>query len=94
MASLISTPRAVRFGAELRFETLAEHASARLEPSADTLLRVIGGVVELRYDDGEEHLLGPQGEAIVPAGAHHTLRAVTGEARIVSGLRPTAPPRP
>ena len=37
----------------------------------DTLLRVIDGVIALRFD-GEEHLLSPGGEAIVPAGFHHT----------------------
>ena len=49
-------------------------------------LRVIDGVIALRFD-GEEHLLSPGGEAIVPAGFHHTMCAVTGEARIVMGYR-------
>jgi glyoxylate utilization-related uncharacterized protein len=47
---------------------------------------VIDGVIALRFD-GEEHLLSPGGEAIVPAGFHHTMCAVTGEARIVMGYR-------
>ena len=40
--------------------------------------------------DGDEHLLSPGGEAIVPAGFHHTLGAVSGEARIVMGFRAEA----
>ena len=47
---------------------------------------MIDGVIELRFD-GDEHLLGPGGEAIVPAGFHHTLCAVSGQARIVMGYR-------
>jgi len=47
---------------------------------------VIDGVARLRFD-GEEHLMGPGGEAVVPAGFHHTLCAVSGEARIVMGFR-------
>ena len=47
---------------------------------------MIDGVAELRFD-GEEHLLGPGGEAIVPAGFHHTLCSATAEARIVMGYR-------
>jgi mannose-6-phosphate isomerase-like protein (cupin superfamily) len=86
MASVISSPAAVSYGAQLIFETLTAHVSLRLRPQEDTLLRVIDGVAELRFD-GEEHLLGPGGEAIVPAGYHHTLCSVTGEARIVMGYR-------
>ena len=86
MASLISSPAPVSYGAQLFFETLSADASLRFQPLQDTLLRVIDGVAELRFD-GEEHLLGPGGEAIIPAGFHHTLCAVTGEARIVMGYR-------
>jgi glyoxylate utilization-related uncharacterized protein len=87
MSPLISSPAsAARYGATLTFETLTVEASLRLEPTEDTLLRVIDGVVCLRFD-GDEHLLGIGGEAIVPAGFHHTLAAVTGEARIVKGFR-------
>ena len=86
MASLISSPAAVAHGAQLIFETLTADVTLRLRPHEDTLLRVIDGVAELRFD-GEEHLLGPGGEAIVPAGYHHTLCSVTGEARIVTGYR-------
>jgi mannose-6-phosphate isomerase-like protein (cupin superfamily) len=86
MAPLISSPASVSYGAQLIFETLTSEATLRFRPLEDTLLRVVDGVAELRFD-GEEHLLGPGGEAIVPAGFHHTLCAVSGEARIVMGLR-------
>jgi len=86
MASLISSSAPVSYGAQLFFETLTADASLRFQPLQDTLLRVIDGVAELRFD-GEEHLLGPGGEAIIPAGFHHTLCAVTGEARVVMGYR-------
>jgi hypothetical protein len=85
MAPLISTPASVSYGAQLTFETLTSEASLRFRPLEDTLLRVIDGVAE-RFD-GEEHLLGPGGEAMVPAGFHHTLCAISGEARIVTGFR-------
>ena len=83
MAPLISSPAAVSYGAPLTFENLTSEVSLRFRPLEDTLLRVIDGVAELRFD-GEEHLLGPGGEAIVPAGFHHTLCAVSAEARIVT----------
>ena len=86
MAPLISSSPTVSYGAQLHFETLTDETSLRFQPLQDTLLRVIDGVGELRFD-GEEHLLGPGGEAIVPAGFHHTLRAVSGRARIVMGFR-------
>jgi glyoxylate utilization-related uncharacterized protein len=77
---------AVSYGATLTFETLTADAPLRVRPGEDTLLRVIDGVVCLRFD-GDEHVLGPRGEAVVPAGFHHTLGAVTGEARIVMGFQ-------
>lgn len=86
MASLISSPAATAHGAQLIFETLTAEVTLRLRPHEDTLLRVIDGVIELRFD-GDEQLLGPGGEAIVPAGFHHTLCAVSGQARIVMGYR-------
>jgi mannose-6-phosphate isomerase-like protein (cupin superfamily) len=86
MAPLISSPAPVTYGSVLNFENLTNEASLRFRPLEDTLLRVIDGVAELRFD-GEEHLLGPGGEAIVPAGFHHTLCAISGEARIVTGYR-------
>jgi mannose-6-phosphate isomerase-like protein (cupin superfamily) len=87
MAPPISSPATVSYGAQLTFKTLTDEASLRFQPPQDTLLRVIDGVAEVRFD-GEEHLLGPGGEVIVPAGLHHTLRAVSGQARIVMGFRP------
>jgi mannose-6-phosphate isomerase-like protein (cupin superfamily) len=93
MASLISSPAAsTRDGATLTFETLTAEAALRLRPSEETLLRVIDGVVRLRFD-GDEHLLGIGDEAIVPAGFHHTLCAVSGQARVVMGFRAGAPSR-
>jgi mannose-6-phosphate isomerase-like protein (cupin superfamily) len=89
MAPLISSPASISYGAQLIFETLTSEATLRFRPLEDTLLRVIDGVAELRFD-GDEHLLGPGGEAIVPAGFHHTLCAVSGEARIVMGYRAAA----
>jgi mannose-6-phosphate isomerase-like protein (cupin superfamily) len=86
MARLTSSPAAASYGATLTFETLTAEAALRLRPDEDTLLRVIDGVARLRFD-GEEHVLGPGGEAIVPAGFHHTLCAVSGESRIVMGFR-------
>ena len=87
MAPLMSSPSAsARYGATLTFETLTAEAELRLRPSEDTLMRVIDGVVCLCFD-GDEHLLGLGDEAVVPAGFHHTLCAVTGQARIVMGFR-------
>jgi len=87
MAHLTSSRSAsVSYGATLTFETLTADAPLRVRPGEDTLLRVIDGVVCLRFD-GDEQLLGPGGEAIVPAGFHHTLGAVSGEARIVMGFQ-------
>jgi len=87
MASLISSrPEPSTYGVSLTFETLTDEAPLRVRPNEDTLLRVIDGVMCLRYD-GEERLLGPAGEALVPAGFHHTMSAVSGEARIVMGYR-------
>ena len=86
MASLISSSAAVSYGATLTFETLTAEAAQRQRPEEDTLLPDNDGVARLSFD-GEEHLMGPGGEAIVPAGFHHTLCAVSGEARVVMGFR-------
>jgi len=89
MASLIdSRPESVGYGVTLTFETLTDEAPLRVRPWEDTLLRVIDGVVCLRFD-GDERLLAPGGEAVVPAGFHYTLSAVCGDARVVMGFRPT-----
>ena len=75
-------------GAALTFETLIEGDAAptRLRHSEDTLLRVVAGIVRLAVD-AEEQLLGTGDEAIVPAGAPHTLSSACGEARVLSGYR-------
>jgi len=87
MASLTSSrSESASYGVALIFETLTDEAPLRIRPWEDTLLRVIDGVVALRFD-GEGRLLGPSGEAIVPAGFHYTMCAVTSEARIVMGFR-------
>ena len=86
MAPLTSSRTVTSYGTTLTFETLGSEAPLRVRPGEDTLLRVIDGVVSLRFD-GDEHVLGPGGEAIVPAGFHHTMSAVSGQARIVMGFR-------
>jgi len=86
MAPLTSSRTVSSYGTTLTFETLTAEAPLRLRPNEDTLLRVIDGVISLRFD-GDEHVLGPAGEAIVPAGFHYTMGAVSGEARIVTGYR-------
>jgi mannose-6-phosphate isomerase-like protein (cupin superfamily) len=78
---------AVRYGAELTFETLAEGpAPVRRREAEDTLLRVIDGMVLLAID-GSERLLETGDEAIVPAGAAHRLSSACARARIVVGFR-------
>ena len=86
MAALTSPSRSdsVGYGVTLTFETLGSDKPLRVRQWDDTLLRVIDGVIALTFD-GEERLLSPGGEAIVPAGFHHTMCAVTGEARIMIG---------
>jgi len=87
MPSVISSrPEPSTYGVTLTFETLTADAALRVRPGEDTLLRVIDGVICLRFD-GDERLLGPAGEAVIPAGYHHTMSAVTGEARVVMGYR-------
>jgi mannose-6-phosphate isomerase-like protein (cupin superfamily) len=79
-------------GVALTFETLTEtgagagEAPLRVHRGADTLLRVIDGIVRLTVD-GEARLLGTGDEAIVPARAPHRLASASGEARVVSGFR-------
>ena len=84
---LISTSKTSRLGAELTFETVDEGpAPLRVCSDQDTLLRVIAGVVALTEED-YVRLLGPGGEAIVPAGAPHRLASAGGEARVLMGFR-------
>lgn len=77
-------------GAALTFETLAAHDGApaplRIRPDETTLLRVVAGVARLTVR-GDERLLAPGDEAIVPAGHAHRLAGVGGAARIVMGHR-------
>jgi uncharacterized cupin superfamily protein len=85
----LSAP-SVTYGAALAFETLGadETTGIRLHLVDDTLIRVVGGIVRLTVD-GEERLLGPGDEALVPAGAAHVLAgAADCEARLLSGWRP------
>jgi mannose-6-phosphate isomerase-like protein (cupin superfamily) len=85
-----STVRAASatYGAALTFETLVEGEAAapRLRADDDTLLRVVAGIVRLTVE-AEERLLGAGDEAIVPAGAPHSLASAGGEARVLSGYR-------
>ena len=83
-----STSTPLTAGVVLTFETLnGAEAPLRMQPSDDTLLRIIDGLVRLTVD-GVERVLGIGDEAIVPAGAAHRLAALAGRARVVSGLRP------
>jgi quercetin dioxygenase-like cupin family protein len=75
-------------GVVLTFETLnGAETPLRLQPTDDTLLRIIDGLVRLTVD-GAERVMGIGDEAIIPAGAAHRLAALAGRARVVSGLRP------
>jgi quercetin dioxygenase-like cupin family protein len=77
------------YGAALTFETLVagEPPRSRVQPSDDTLLRVIAGVVCVTVR-GAERLLAPGDETVIPADSQHTLESAGLEARLVSGLRP------
>lgn len=83
-------PAATGHGATLYFETVAAGGTGpgalRIRPDEDTLLRVISGTLRLTIGN-VEHLLGPGGEAIVPAGRAHRMVGVGGEARSVMGFR-------
>ena len=88
-------PASSRHGVTLTFETLrgfeGDAAPLRHRPSAETLLRVVDGLVRVVLE-GEEILLGPGDEARIPAGAAHRISSAGGQARIVSASRP-APAR-
>src|SRR3954453_5084938 len=65
-----------------------EHtAPLRLRPEADTLLRVVSGLLRLEIE-GIERVLDAGDEAIVPAGSLHRIDSIYGEARFMTGLRP------
>ena len=83
-------PAGVGLGATLYFETVAAGGGAgavRIRPDEDTLLRVISGTLRLTVGN-DEHLLGPGGEALIPAGraAPHGGRRRRGA--LVTGFRP------
>ena len=79
-------------GAALTFETLATCQGAlpplRIRPAETTLVRVVAGAVRLSAR-GDERVLAPGDEAIVPAGQAHRLASVGGAARLVMGFRST-----
>jgi mannose-6-phosphate isomerase-like protein (cupin superfamily) len=87
MAPLSTSRAAATYGTTLTFETLTDEAPLRVRPREDTMMRVVAGVVLLRFD-GEERVLDAGDEALVPAGFHHTMCALVDEARIVMGFRP------
>jgi mannose-6-phosphate isomerase-like protein (cupin superfamily) len=60
----------------------------RIRPDEATLLRVVSGSVRLTVL-GEERLLEPGDEAIVPAAHAHRLAGAGAEARVVMGFRST-----
>jgi mannose-6-phosphate isomerase-like protein (cupin superfamily) len=78
----------VSYGAELTFETIlgGDEAATCLREEADTLLRIIDGIVRLTVD-GAERLLGAGDEAIVPAGASYRIESAGESARFVTGSR-------
>lgn len=81
--------RSASYGATLIFEDLGcEPGPYRLNSGADTLLRVIAGLVSLSTPE-RELVLAPGEETIVRAGTRHRLASVWGTARVVSGSRPT-----
>ena len=77
----------VTYGSALVFEDISSGpAPLRVRPHEDSLLRVIGGLIRLSTDDFER-LLGPGGEAIVPAGSCYRLSSLSGSSRTVIGFR-------
>ena len=91
MASIFTRPRpqVVSAGAELIFETLYESdvPTRRVRDDADTLMRVVDGLVRLTVA-GTERLLGPGDEAIVPAGDAHRVSSACERALVIVGFRP------
>ena len=77
----------VTYGSTLVFEDIPSGAAPlRVRPHEDSMLRVIGGLIRLSTDDSER-LLGPGGEAIVPAGCCYRLTSLSGTSRTVVGFR-------
>lgn len=85
----LSASSSTSYGATLVFEDLgAEPGPHRLNLEADTLLRVIAGLVSLSTPEREVVLAAGE-ETVVRAGTRHRLASVCGTARVVSGCRPT-----
>jgi len=92
MASIFTRPRpeVVTAGAELIFETLYESdvPTRRMREDADTLMRVVDGLVRLTVGR-EERMLGPGDEAIVAAGDEHRVSSDCERALVIVGFRPS-----
>ncbi len=88
--SLTPYAHAVSYGSTLYFEDLEASAPRpRMRPAELTLLRVVAGSVGLRVH-GAVRLLAAGEEAIIDAGASHTIEPIGGPARILTGFRPVA----
>ena len=88
-SATLSASSSTSYGATLTFEDLdAGPGPYRLNLGADTLLRVIAGLVSLTTPE-RELVLAAGEETIVRAGTRHRLASVYGTARVVSGSRPT-----
>jgi mannose-6-phosphate isomerase-like protein (cupin superfamily) len=78
-------------GAALSFESVgaidAASAPLRVRERHETLLRVIAGIVTLEID-GDQRVLGVEGEARIDASMPHRLwNSGVGEARVVQEFR-------
>ena len=81
-------------GAALSFEAVgatdAASAPLRVRERHETLLRVIAGIVTLEVD-GEQRVLGAEGEARIESSVPHRLwNSGVGEARVVQEFRRTS----
>lgn len=88
--SLTPFAHAASYGSSLFFEDLnAAIPQPRVRVAEQTLLRVVAGSVGLGLQ-GSVRLLAAGEEAIIDAGASHTIESVGGPARILIGFRPVA----
>ena len=86
----LSAPRTTSYGTALTFEDLGTQPGPyRLNAEADTLVRVIAGLVSLSTQE-RELVLAAGEETIVRAGTRHRLASVYGTARVVNGCRPAS----
>ena len=86
--SLTPYAHAVSYGSSLYFEDIdATDRRPRIRAAEQTLLRVVAGCVGLSVH-GTVRLLATGEEAIIDAGASHTIESVGGPARILTGFRP------